>query len=150
MNPLFSRYAAQYPPDPDFFRIRQVLLCRGEPDRLPLFEVGIDDKVISTLLGEPVDNPAFVARTALKVGEAASADKQRYVEQLARAYHHLGYDYLMHLLASGSPEEVRAATRQLIHDCASEGGYALGSGNTIANYVPLENYFAMLDEARSA
>ena len=26
------------------------------------------------------------------------------------------------------------------------GGYALGSGNSIANYVPVENYLAMLDE----
>ncbi|MGD2039201.1 MAG: uroporphyrinogen decarboxylase family protein [Anaerolineae bacterium] len=54
----------------------------------------------------------------------------------------------MHLLASGSPEEVRAATHQVIGDCAPGGGFALGSGNTIANYVPLENYFAMLGGAK--
>jgi hypothetical protein len=27
-------------------------------------------------------------------------------------------------------------------------GYAFGSGNTIANYIPPNNYFAMLDEAK--
>jgi uroporphyrinogen decarboxylase len=55
----------------------------------------------------------------------------------------------MHLLASSTPDQVRAATRKMIRDCAPGGGYALGSGNTIANYVPLANYLAMLDEARA-
>jgi len=26
--------------------------------------------------------------------------------------------------------------------------FALGSGNTVANYIPARNYLAMLDEAR--
>jgi uroporphyrinogen decarboxylase len=26
------------------------------------------------------------------------------------------------------------------------GGYALGTGNTVANYIPVHNYIAMLDE----
>jgi len=26
------------------------------------------------------------------------------------------------------------------------GGYALGSGNSITNYIPVENYLIMLDE----
>jgi uroporphyrinogen decarboxylase len=54
----------------------------------------------------------------------------------------------MDLLASGSPREVRRATRKAIRDCAPGGGYAVGSGNTIANYIPMENYFAMLQESR--
>ena len=29
------------------------------------------------------------------------------------------------------------------------GGYALGTGNSVANYIPLANYLAMLDEGRS-
>jgi uroporphyrinogen decarboxylase len=28
------------------------------------------------------------------------------------------------------------------------GGYCLGSGNSVANYVPLDNYLAMVDEGR--
>jgi len=28
------------------------------------------------------------------------------------------------------------------------GRFAFGSGNTIANYIPLKNYAIMLDEAR--
>jgi uroporphyrinogen decarboxylase len=26
------------------------------------------------------------------------------------------------------------------------GGYCLGSGNSVANYIPLDNYLAMVDE----
>jgi uroporphyrinogen decarboxylase len=54
----------------------------------------------------------------------------------------------MHILAAGTEETVRAATQEAIQACAPGGGYAFGSGNTIANYVSLNNYYAMLDEAR--
>ncbi len=49
-------------------------------------------------------------------------------------------------LANGSPERVRARTRQLIEVCGGRGRYALGSGNSIPNYIPVENYLAMVDE----
>jgi len=52
------------------------------------------------------------------------------------------------LLARGTPEQVRAYTRRRIEECAPGGGWALGSGNTVANYVPLHNFLAMLDEGR--
>jgi uroporphyrinogen decarboxylase len=32
--------------------------------------------------------------------------------------------------------------------CLPGGGHCLGSGNSIANYVPLDNYLAMIDEGR--
>ena len=41
---------------------------------------------------------------------------------------------------------MRAYTRRCLEECAPGGGYALGSGNTIANYVPARNYLAMLAE----
>ncbi len=39
-------------------------------------------------------------------------------------------------------------TRQLLETCMP-GGIALGSGNTVANYVPLDNYLVVLEEAYS-
>jgi uroporphyrinogen decarboxylase len=54
------------------------------------------------------------------------------------------------ILAAGSAEQVRARTRALIETCGPRGRYALGSGNSIPSYVPLENYLAMLDEALMA
>ena len=94
MESLLSRYTKEHPPDPNFGRLRQALLRQGEPERLPLFEVGIDDEVISDLLGEVVYNPAFVGRAILKAGEVDGEATEQYVGQLVRAYHALGYDYV--------------------------------------------------------
>ncbi|MBS7634137.1 uroporphyrinogen-III decarboxylase-like protein [Candidatus Bathyarchaeota archaeon] len=41
---------------------------------------------------------------------------------------------------------LRTYIRQILEKCSPGGGYALGSGNTITNYTPIENYLAMLDE----
>jgi len=54
----------------------------------------------------------------------------------------------MHLLVSGTEELVRARTREILDICGPGGGYVLGTGNSVANYVPLKNYLAMLDEGR--
>ncbi len=52
------------------------------------------------------------------------------------------------LLTRGSVAEVIAATKYLIENVAPRGGFALGSGNSIARYIPLRNYKAMLDTVR--
>lgn len=49
-------------------------------------------------------------------------------------------------LCRNTPEQVRAYTRKLVTELGADGGYALGSGNSIAAYVPVENYLTMLDE----
>ncbi len=54
----------------------------------------------------------------------------------------------MDILSRGSEEEVRTRTRQILEACAPGGGYCIGSGNSVANYVKLENYYAMIDETR--
>lgn len=41
---------------------------------------------------------------------------------------------------------LRSYVRKIIEKCAPGGGYALGSGNSVANYIPVRNYLAMLDE----
>jgi len=52
------------------------------------------------------------------------------------------------VLARRTEQQVRAYTRQVIEECAPGGGWALGSGNSVANYIPVENFLAMLDEGR--
>jgi uroporphyrinogen decarboxylase len=53
----------------------------------------------------------------------------------------------MDILAGRTEDEVRRRTREILEGCAADGtGYCLGTGNTAANYVPKENYLAMLDE----
>jgi uroporphyrinogen decarboxylase len=53
----------------------------------------------------------------------------------------------VNILGAGSPDEVRNRTRYLIETCGGRGRYAIGSGNSIPSYVPLENYLAMVQEA---
>jgi len=52
----------------------------------------------------------------------------------------------MDLLSRGSEERVRARTREVLEACAPTRAYVLGSGNTVANYIPSCNFLAMLDE----
>lgn len=42
-------------------------------------------------------------------------------------------------------EKLRSYVRELIEKCGTDG-YILGSGNTIANYVPVENFLTMIEE----
>jgi uroporphyrinogen decarboxylase len=55
----------------------------------------------------------------------------------------------LNILGAGSPDDVRRRTRELIEVCGGRGRYAVGSGNSIPSYVPVENYIAMVDEAIS-
>jgi uroporphyrinogen decarboxylase len=54
----------------------------------------------------------------------------------------------MDVLARGTVEEVKAYTRRVIEQCAPGGGWALGSGNSVANYIPVDNFLAMLEVGR--
>ncbi|MEI6389732.1 MAG: uroporphyrinogen decarboxylase family protein [Verrucomicrobiota bacterium] len=49
------------------------------------------------------------------------------------------------LLSRGTEEAIRGRTGQILAACAPGGGYACGSGNSIANYIPAENYLAMIE-----
>lgn len=49
-------------------------------------------------------------------------------------------------LCRASEEEIRARTREVLEACMPGGGYALGTGNSVANYIPVKNFLAMLDE----
>ena len=50
------------------------------------------------------------------------------------------------LLSRGTPDQVRTRTREILEACAPGGGFCMGSGNTLPNYVNVENYYTMLDE----
>lgn len=53
----------------------------------------------------------------------------------------------IHFLATSKQEQVRARVRELAKTCGSRGRFAIGSGNSIPDYVPVDNYLAMVDEA---
>jgi uroporphyrinogen decarboxylase len=54
----------------------------------------------------------------------------------------------MDFMCRASQPEVRKRVRETLAVCQPGGGYALGTGNTVANYIPVDNYLAMLDEGR--
>ena len=72
---------------------------------------------------------------------SAAECKKKYGDKIA-VLGGVDLDYL----SRRSPEEVRRYIRKLIDDCAPGGRFAVGSGNSIANYVPIDNYLTMLDE----
>jgi len=48
-------------------------------------------------------------------------------------------------LARGTPDEVRQLARANIRDLAYDGGYCLGSSNSVTSYCRVENYRAMIE-----
>lgn len=71
------------------------------------------------------------------------AVKQRYGDRLAL----IGNVDLGYTLTRGTPQEVAEEVQFLIKNLAPGGGYLLSSANSITNYVPLENYQALLKTA---
>ncbi len=51
-------------------------------------------------------------------------------------------------LCRSDEQAIRRRVRETLDVCLPGGGYCLGSGNSVANYVPVDNYLAMLDEGR--
>jgi uroporphyrinogen decarboxylase len=67
--------------------------------------------------------------------------KKKYGDRIALLG---GFD--MDKLCRLTQKEVKSHTRFLIEKCQPGGGWALGSGNSIANYVNVDNYLAMLEK----
>ena len=50
-------------------------------------------------------------------------------------------------LCRSSQGAIRRRVREILDACHG-GRYALGTGNSVANYIPIDNYLVMLDEGR--
>ncbi len=75
--------------------------------------------------------------------EQVTEAKERYGDRIALLG---GID--VDFLCRASEDEVRGRVRQTLEICMPGSGYCLGTGNSVANYIPLTNYLAMLDEGR--
>ncbi|MCC6445380.1 MAG: hypothetical protein IT210_18210 [Armatimonadetes bacterium] len=51
-------------------------------------------------------------------------------------------------LCRADEARIRERVRKTLAKCMPGGGYCLGTGNSMANYIPVENYLVMLDEGR--
>ena len=47
-----------------------------------------------------------------------------------------------------TPEEIAKRSRDMLERAGKDGGYALGTGNSVPYYVPVKNYLAMVDVVR--
>jgi uroporphyrinogen decarboxylase len=68
---------------------------------------------------------------------------QRYGERIGNFG---GVD--MDVLCQKSPEEIADYTTEVVQQAEGHGGFALGSGNSIPEYVPTEGYLAMVETGR--
>jgi len=51
-------------------------------------------------------------------------------------------------LCRSDASAIRRRVRRTLEVCHPGGGYCLGTGNSVANYMPLDNFLVMLDEGR--
>jgi uroporphyrinogen decarboxylase len=51
-------------------------------------------------------------------------------------------------LCRAAEGDIRERVRQTLAACQPGGGYCLGTGNSVANYIPMDSYLTMLDEGR--
>lgn len=51
-------------------------------------------------------------------------------------------------VCTATPEAIAERSKAMIERAAKDGGYALGTGNSVPEYVPHDKYFAMVDVVR--
>lgn len=119
---------------------KAVDLLHGHDIPVILHACGNLDEVMDDL----IDYAGFDARHSFedKILPVCEA-KKKYGNRIALLG---GVD--MNVLCTANESELRGYVRNIIECCAPGGGYAFGTGNSVANYVPLENYKIILDEAK--
>ena len=75
--------------------------------------------------------------------EQVADAKAKYGKKVA-FFGGLDVDFLCH----ADEAAVRQRVRKTLEACQPGGGYCLGTGNSVANYIPVDSYLAMLDEGR--
>ena len=69
--------------------------------------------------------------------------KKRYGDRIALLG---GID--VDFLCRADEEKIRRRVRETLDMCHPGGGYCLGTGNSVANYIPVDSYLVMVDEGR--
>jgi len=117
---------------------KAVQMCHKKGLPVLLHSCGNLEKVIDDLIDDVgIDAKHSYEDAILPVTEA----KKKYGKRWAILG---GVD--INVLSMASETEFRKYVRNVIEKCAPGGGYAIGSGNSVTNYVKLENYLAMLEE----
>ena len=83
-------------------------------------------------------------------GRHSYEDNIKPVEDFYEEYHEKiavigGID--VDFISVKTPAEIKERSRKMLERVSSRGGYALGTGNSVAWYIPQENFLAMLSAA---
>ncbi|NLE44218.1 MAG: uroporphyrinogen-III decarboxylase-like protein [Chloroflexi bacterium] len=116
-------------------RLAEAAHAHGKP--FLLHSCGNLTAVMDDLIGIGIDGKHSYEDIYLPVAEA----KRLYGDRISILG---GVD--VDMLTRSSEDDVRVYTRRVLEACMPGGGYALGTGNSVANYIPTRNYLAMLDE----
>jgi uroporphyrinogen decarboxylase len=99
---------------------------------------------LTTIMPDLIDDVKIDARHSFEDTIETVVDaKRRYGDRIALLG---GLD--VDFMCRSDEAAIRQRVRDTLDVCLPGGGYCLGTGNSVANYIPLDNYLAMLDEGR--
>jgi uroporphyrinogen decarboxylase len=99
---------------------------------------------LSTIMGDLINDVRIDAKHSFEdVIEPVTVAKDRYGDRIALLG---GID--VDFLCRADEAQIRKRVRETLDTCQPGGGYCLGTGNSVANYIPVDNYLAMMDEGR--
>ncbi len=78
--------------EPDFTRLRKVLLREGEPDLLPFMELKYDHEIMEAILGRRLPRVGYSSQAERQDGDAEIV--QGYYENVVELYRRMGHDYV--------------------------------------------------------
>jgi uroporphyrinogen decarboxylase len=100
---------------------------------------------LTAIMPDLIDDVRIDARHSFEdTIETVTDAKARYGDRIALLG---GID--LDFLCRSDTDAVRRRVRATLDQCLPGGGYCLGTGNSVANYIPLDNYLAMVDEGRN-
>lgn len=99
---------------------------------------------LESILPDLIDDVRIDAKHSFEdTIEDVTEAKERYGDRVALLG---GID--VDFLCRADEEQIRRRVRRTLDKCQPGGGYCLGTGNSVANYIPVESYLIMLDEGR--
>ena len=98
---------------------------------------------LATLMDDIIDDIGYDGKHSFEDG----------IQPVEEAYEQYGHRIAIlggldvDFLVRSEPEAVYRRAKAMLERSAQQGGYALGTGNSVPEYVPQENYFAMIAAA---
>ncbi|MCX7918841.1 MAG: uroporphyrinogen-III decarboxylase-like protein [bacterium] len=112
-------------------------ICHAKEKPILLHSCGNLDTVMDDIISLGFDGKHSFEDAIMPVTEA----KKKYGHRISILG---GVD--VDFLCQADEPKIRKYVRNILRNCAPGGGYAFGTGNSVANYIPVQNYLTMLDE----